>query len=137
MGPSLPAITDAEWDVMDILWDRAPRTAQEVHGALERRRDWSLGTVKTLLTRLLRKGALTYEAEGKRYLYRPAVSRRACVKEAGKELLRRAGRGAESPLLLYFLRESKLDPAEIQALREMLDRLERDSEAKDDTEGGA
>jgi BlaI family penicillinase repressor len=123
MSPALPPITDAEWDVMDVLWLRSPLTAQEVHGALAERRGWSLGTVKTLLTRLLKKSALKHVDEGRRYLYRPAVTKRAWVRAAGKDLLRRAGPDAESPLLAFFLKESRLDRAELRELRALLDRL--------------
>ncbi len=123
MPPTPPPITDAEWDVMDVLWLRSPLAAQDVHAALSERRDWSLGTVKTLLTRLLKKGALRHVDDGKRYLYRPAVTKRSCVRAAGKDLLRRAGPGAESPLLAFFLKESHLDRAELRELRALLDRL--------------
>lgn len=123
MPPDLPPITDAEWDVMDVLWQRSPLTAQDVHGALSERREWSLGTVKTLLTRLLKKGALRHVDDGKRFLYRPAVTKRAWVRAAGKDLLRRVGPGAESPLLAFFLKESRLDRTELRELRALLDRL--------------
>ena len=123
MPPTPPPITDAEWDVMDVLWQRAPLTAQDVHGALAERRDWSLGTVKTLLTRLLKKGALRHVEDGKRFQYRPAVTKRACIRAAGKDLLRRVGPGAESPLLAFFLKESRLDRDELRELRALLDRL--------------
>ncbi|MEZ6013759.1 MAG: BlaI/MecI/CopY family transcriptional regulator [Planctomycetota bacterium] len=124
MNSEPPPITDAEWDVMDVLWRKSPMTAQDVHEDLAARREWSLGTVKTLLTRLSRKGALKHIAEGKRFLYRPAVTKRACVRAAGKDLLRRAGRDAESPLLTFFLKESRLQREEIDALRALLDRIE-------------
>jgi len=126
-----PPITDAEWDVMDVLWTKSPRTAQEVHEALgPTERDWTLGTVKTLLTRLSRKGALRYSVDGKRYQYRPAVTKRVCVRAAGKDLLRRAGRGAQSPLLAFFLRESRLDEGELAELRALLERLEQEAERR-------
>ncbi len=123
MSPEPPPITDAEWDVMDVLWQTSPLSAQDVHGALCARRDWALGTVKTLLTRLAKKGAVRHAEEGKRFLYRPAVTKRACVRAAGKDLLRRAGPGAESPLLAFFLKESRLDREELLELRALLDRL--------------
>ena len=66
-----PSITDAEWEVMNVLWDAAgPLAADEVVGRLAGRKSWSPRTVKTLLNRLIKKGPLAFEAEGKRYLYR-------------------------------------------------------------------
>lgn len=124
MTPPLPPVTDAEWDVIDVLWQRSPLSALEVHAALAGRRDWSLGTVKTLVQRLFAKGALTREPERNWYVYRPAFSKRAWLRTAGKDLLRRAGAEGRSPMLAFFLKETKLDRDEIAALREMLDRLE-------------
>lgn len=124
--PKPPPITEAEWSIMDALWAESPRSAQEVHEALDPRRDWTLGTVKTLLARLLKKGAVRHDKEGKRFLYRPAVTRQACVRAAGKDLMKRAGREAESPLLAYFLKESRIGKDEIQELRDLLDRIEEE-----------
>ena len=73
----LPQISDAEWEVMKVLWDRTQASAQDVIDALATQKTWSPQTVKTLLKRLTEKGALAYESEGRRFIYRPAVSREA------------------------------------------------------------
>lgn len=122
--PKPPPITEAEWTVMNVLWDDSPSSAQDVHERVDRRRDWSLGTVKTLLSRLTKKGAVKHTQSGKRFLYSPAFTKSACIKAAGKELLDRAGRDAHSPLLAFFLSNGRIDQDEIQELRELLDRLE-------------
>src|SRR5260221_5621988 len=70
----LPQISDAEWDVMKVLWDRAEAGAQEVTEALAVGRNWRPQTVKTLLNRLVKKGAVAYVEEGRRFIYRPQVS---------------------------------------------------------------
>ena len=119
-----PPITEAEWAVMDALWRKSPRTAQDIYDDVASVQDWTLGTVKTLLARLLRKKAVAYDVDGKRYLYRAAVTKRACVKAAGRDLLARAAGEAKSPLLAFFLKESRLAPDEIQELRALLDQLE-------------
>ena len=124
--PHPPPITEAEWAVMDALWQDSPRSAQEVHETLDPRHDWTLGTVKTLLARLLKKDAVRHDKEGKRYFYRPAVTRQACVRAAGKDLLKRAGREAQSPLLAYFLKESRIGKDEIRELRVLLDKIEEE-----------
>lgn len=120
-----PPITEAEWFVMESLWRKSPRTSQEIHDDVSPLQEWTLGTVKTLLARLLRKDAVAYDVDGKRYLYRAAVTKRACVKAAGRDLLARADGDAKSPLLAFFLKESRLDRDEIRELRALLDRLER------------
>ena len=124
--PKPPPITEAEWTVMDSLWIDSPQSAQEVHGNIDPRQDWTLGTVKTLLARLLKNGAVRHRQEGKRFLYRPAFTRQACVRAAGKDLLDRAGPGAKSPPLAYFLKQSKISAGEIQELRGLLDRIEKE-----------
>lgn len=121
--PNVPPITEAEWAVMDALWRQGPLTAQALHARLEGPQGWTLGTVKTLLSRLARKGAVGFQQEGKRYIYRAAVTQRACVKEAGRDLLRRAKGSPKSPLLAFFLKEARLDRDEIDELRTLLDDL--------------
>src|SRR5882672_7813789 len=75
-----PRISDAEWDVMRVLWTKGAATAREVVDLLAHR-DWSPRTVKTLLSRLKAKGALTYEAQGKAYVYRPAFRMQDSVRQ--------------------------------------------------------
>lgn len=123
---SIPRISEAEWAVMEVLWASAPATARDVHAALGSDRDWTLHTVKTLLARLLDKGALDHEVEGKRYLYSPAVSREECVREESRSFLERVHRGEASPLLARFLGEGKLSRREIRQVRALLDRLEKE-----------
>jgi len=122
--PKPPPITDAEWSLMDALWAESPRTASGLHEELSAPRDWSLATVKTLLSRLTAKGAIRYVKEGKRFHYWPAVTRAAAVKAEGKSLMRRAGRDAHTPLIAYFLRQGKLREDEIAELRTLLDELD-------------
>lgn len=125
--PTPPPITEAEWSVMNALWDEHPLSAQDVHERIEEGREWSLGTVKTLLSRLAKKGAVLYEPAGKRFLYRPAFTKGACLRAEGKDLLDRAGRDARSPLLAFFLKNSRIDGDEIRELRQLLDRIEERS----------
>jgi BlaI family penicillinase repressor len=124
---SLPTISDAEWDVMNVLWNAdAPMTANEVVDALAGVRDWNPRTAKTLLNRLINKGALSYEAEGKRYLYRPRVTREQCVRAETRSFLSRVFANAPGAMLLQFVRQAKLTPAEVEALRKVLDNKGKD-----------
>src|SRR5678816_3734521 len=83
-----PAISDSEWDVMNVLWSaQSPLAAADVVERLAAVRDWSPRTVKTLLNRLINKGALAYDLQGKRYLYRPRVSRDQCVRDETRSFL--------------------------------------------------
>jgi BlaI family penicillinase repressor len=119
----VPAISDSEWDVMNVLWSaESPLSANEVVERLAGLRDWNPRTVKTLLNRLINKGALAYDAEGKRYLYRPRVSREQCVRDETRSFLSRVFAGALGPMLLQFVAQAKLTPDEVEALKRLLDK---------------
>ena len=123
MPKRLPTISDAEWQVMDVIWDAAaPLNANDVVDRLAGRADWSPRTVKTMLNRLVNKGALAFQAEGKRYLYEPAVSREACVRAQSRSFLSRVFGGAAGAALLHFVEQHDLTPAEIEQLKRVLDR---------------
>ena len=118
----MPRISDAEWVVMAVLWEQSPRTAGEVVEALAGRESWSAATIKTMLNRLVRKRALKFKADGKRYLYSPAVSRQACVRSETRGLVDRLFGGATGALLAHFVEDARLSREEIDELRRMLDR---------------
>ena len=121
--PPIPAISDSEWDVMNVLWSAdAPLGANDVVARLAGVRDWSPRTVKTLLNRLINKGALAYETQGKRYLYRPRVTREQCVREETRSFLSRVFANAPGPMLLQFVAQARLTPEEVEALKRLLDK---------------
>ncbi len=116
-------ISSAEHEVMEVLWREAPLTAAEVAERVPSARGWSSRTVKTLLSRLLAKGALVHEEEGRRYLYRPAVARADYVAEESRRLLDRLFDGRVTPLVAHLAERDDLserDIAEIEALLKAL-----------------
>jgi BlaI family penicillinase repressor len=116
-----PSISGAEWEVMNVLWTSAePMTASEVVDRLAGHRAWSPRTVKTMLNRLIAKGALRFQAQGKRYLYRPAVRKDQCVRAESRSFLSRVFSGSAGPMLIHFVTHSDLSPAEIDALQQLL-----------------
>jgi BlaI family penicillinase repressor len=119
--PKIPQISEAEWEVMRVLWADAPQTANEVCDALAGSTTWNPRTIKTLLNRLVNKGALKYTQHGRMYLYRPAVSESACIRAASRTFLKRVFGGALTPMLAHFLEEETLSAEEIAELRSMLD----------------
>ncbi len=118
--PRTPRISDAEWEVMNAVWDGHPVAAGDVIARLAQRTDWSARTVKTLLGRLVRKGALGFEVAGRHYLYHPRVSRERCVKAESRSFVERVLGGRTSPLLVHLVREANLSAAEIDELRRVL-----------------
>jgi BlaI family penicillinase repressor len=118
----LPQISDAEWDVIKVLWDRGEASAQDVTEALAVGRNWRPQTVKTLLNRLVKKGAVAYAEEGRRFIYRPKVSRDAVARAESRSFLSRVFDGAVTPALVHFLKLGNLSRADIDQLKQMLDR---------------
>src|SRR5436305_8626918 len=108
MAQTPPPISDAEWDVMQVLWREAPLTANEVVERIAPQKQWNPRTVKTLLNRLVGKGALGYETDGNRYRYFPAVSREDCVRSKSRSFLSRVFGGAVGPMLAHFVNEAPL-----------------------------
>lgn len=116
-------ISEAEHAVMEVLWDEAPLTAQDVTERVDRAREWSAATVKTLLGRLLAKGAVAHEVDGRRYLYSPAVKREDYVSGESRKLIDRLFGGKLTPLVAHLAERdelSKQDIAEIEALLKAL-----------------
>jgi BlaI family transcriptional regulator, penicillinase repressor len=124
MPNPLPHITDAEWAVMDVIWNEHPIAAQDVITALERSTEWSATTVKTLLARLVEKGALEFQRDGRRFLYEPKVTRSQAVTRESRSFLDRVFQGEASPLLSHFVRNARLSSREIAELRRLLEEKE-------------
>lgn len=118
---SVPHISDAEWEVMKVLWAKTPCTANEVIEALEDQTDWKPKTVRTLLNRLTQKQAISYSQENRVYAYFPLVSEDECVKSETDSFLKRIYGGAFKPLLVNFLKEEQLSPEDIKELKNILD----------------
>ena len=123
-----PRISPAEWQVLDVLWDRAPATAAEVYGALGTDAGWHLKTVNTFLARLVEKGVLRVSRDGKANVYVPELSRAQCVRRESDTFLQRVFGGAAGPMLAHFCERADLTETEIARLRAILD--ERTSSAR-------
>ena len=122
--PKHSKISDAEWQVMDILWANSPLTANEVVQELYSS-GWSAATIKTMLNRLVRKRALKFKADGKRYFYTPAITRDAAVRSESRSFLDRLFGGAVGPMLAHFVEDARLSREEIAQLRRLLEKKDR------------
>jgi BlaI family penicillinase repressor len=116
-------ITEAEWAVMELLWEHAPRTSQEIAAHLEKERGWKRATVLTLLTRLATKGAVSTEPQGNRFLYTPAVQRSACVADETRTFLERMFGGALQPLVAHLAEQESLTKQDIVELKALLNEI--------------
>ena len=113
-------ITHAEWDIMTVVWRRAPVAACAVVEELQESKQWTLATVRTLLRRLTNKGALRQQVEGKRYLYTPLVSMNACVRQESESFWKRVLGRAPSAALIQLVERAELSKEDIEELRRIL-----------------
>ena len=116
-------ISEAELAVMEVLWDRNPLTASEVCERVCGVRDWSLPTVKTLLSRLVAKQAVVTEPDGKRYLYSPAIERSSYVGTESRRLVDRLFGGRAAPLFAQLAEAEALTPQDITEIEALLKEL--------------
>jgi len=121
MKKRLPRIAESEWRVMQVLWEHGPQTANEVVQGLDGQVKWKPRTIKTLISRLVQKSAVTFEAEGNRYRYAAAVNESECIRSETKSFVRRVYQGAMKPALAAFLENTDLSPQEIKELQEILE----------------
>ena len=117
-------ISEAESAVMEALWQRHPQSSEEVVAALAHARQWQEATIKTLLNRLLKKGAVTVEKEGRRYLYSPALERDDWLMRESKGLLDRLFGGRVAPLVAHFSEHRKLSKKDVAELRKLIEGLD-------------
>lgn len=118
----LPDISESEWSVMEALWESSPQTASDLTKKLRPTMNWAENTVRTLLTRLMEKGALkTSENKSGTRTYLPAVKRESCVMAEGESFMQRIFGGAAKPLLVHFAQTSKLTAEEVRELKKILD----------------
>lgn len=117
------AISESEAIVMQVLWERAPRTAEEVVAALSQT-DWAEPTIKTLLNRLLTKGAIAARKDGRKYLYTPVLQRDQWVQQQSEGLLQRLFGGRVAPLVAHFSERGQLSASDVADLKRLLKELD-------------
>lgn len=113
-------ISEAELAVMEVLWEDAPLTATDVASRVAQRRQWSLATVKTLLSRLVAKGAIGHHVDGRRFLYTPLVERDAYVARESRRLVDRFFGGKLMPLVAHLAEQRRLSDEEIAEIERLL-----------------
>lgn len=123
--PDIPRISEGEWLVMKVLWERSPLLANQIIEIMQPQTRWSPQTIKTLLGRLVRKGALGFDKIERSYTYYPLVDERTCVKEESRSFLKRIYDGALGAMLATFLEDRKLSRKEIEELKRILEREEK------------
>jgi BlaI family penicillinase repressor len=119
-----PTITEAESLVMEVLWAHAPRTADEIVAALAGSAEWQEATIKTFLNRLLKKGVIGAEYQGRRYLYSPVLQRADWIDAQSRSVLERLFGGRVAPLVAHFSARHALSKEDVAELRKLIDGLD-------------
>ncbi|MBP1994384.1 BlaI/MecI/CopY family transcriptional regulator [Paenibacillus eucommiae] len=118
---NIPQISDAEWEVMKVLWAKSPMSSSEVVVMLEGKSNWKAKTIKTLISRLVQKKAVGFKEEGRTYHYYPIVTQEECSKAESQSFLKRIYGGALQPMFVHFLQEEKLSQKDIEELKNILE----------------
>jgi len=116
-------ISEAEHAVMEALWDESPLTAADVCERICERRDWSMPTVKTLLSRLVIKGAVATEADGRRFLYTPRIARSAYVGQESRRMVDRLFGGRPASLFAHLAQAEALTDEDLAEIERLLKEL--------------
>ncbi|MCB1211096.1 MAG: BlaI/MecI/CopY family transcriptional regulator [Verrucomicrobiales bacterium] len=118
---AVPGISDAEWTVMREFWARGEATSADVIETLLETQSWKPPTIQTLISRLVKKGALGFTRQGREYLYRPLVAEEDCRHEVSRSFVDRVFGGKLAPMLSCFLEREKLSAKELDELRKILE----------------
>lgn len=114
-------ISDAEWQVMKVIWHQSPSTASAVIELLKSETDWSPKTIQTLISRLVKKGVLGVNKDASFYEYFPLVSKEECIREETKTFLQKVYDGSIQGLIANFVKNENLSSKEIEELKCLLD----------------
>ena len=118
---NIPNISNAEWVVMKVIWEKGEATANDVIESLEDEVSWKPKTVMTMLKRLVDKGALRYEKQGRAFVYAALLDESECVRAESRSFLERVFGGSLKPMLANLIDDYELSDEEIEELKRILD----------------
>jgi BlaI family transcriptional regulator, penicillinase repressor len=128
MKAQMSDISKAEFEVLEALWQQHPVAANEIILRLNETKPWHEKTVKTLLNRLVKKQAVSFVKEQRRYLYSPLFEREDYTNEASQSLIERMFSGRVSPLVAGFAKNKSLKKEDVEALKSLIDQWEQEHE---------
>ena len=121
-------ITEAEWLVMEVIWEHAPATATEIVRLVQEHRDWHANTIRTMIQRLATKGLLTHRDQATGRLYRAKVSRAVCVRRESRSLIERLFGGDTHLAVAQLLQEADLSASQLDELKQLIAEMEAQEE---------
>ena len=121
-------ITETEFDVLAALWDKSPQSAQQIIEILNKQKFWHEKTVKTLLNRLVKKEAVGFEKEARKYLYYPLIAKEQYQNEESETLIQRLFSGNLSPFVANFAKRNKLNKLDVEELKQVIEKWEKEND---------
>lgn len=120
MTKEIPNISESEWEVMNVLWEKAPQTANDVISVLQEQTEWKPKTVRTLLDRLVHKNVIGVNKDKRVYTFYPLYSQDECQRAEAHSFVKRIYGGALKSMLVQFVQDDSLSEEEIRELRSIL-----------------
>ncbi|WP_448212730.1 BlaI/MecI/CopY family transcriptional regulator [Colwellia sp. MEBiC06753] len=121
-------VSNAELEVLAVLWQQSPMSAQDIIEQLNQEREWHEKTVKTLLNRLVKKQAIGFEKQQRKYLYFPLIAQESYQEQASQSLIQRLFSGRISPLVAGFAKHNQLKKDDIESLKQLIEQWEQDND---------
>ncbi|GFD90380.1 uracil phosphoribosyltransferase [Tenacibaculum sp. KUL152] len=121
-------ISNAEFEVLDVLWDDSPATSNQVVERLNKRKDWHEKTVKTLLGRLVKKEVVSFEKQQRQYLYYPLIAREDYTKKETNSFVSRLFKGKIAPMVAGFANQNELTKQDVSELKALIEKWEKDND---------
>lgn len=126
MDKNQPNISNSEFDVMQIIWEKGPINSKDIIKHLSARKDWNEKTIKTLINRLLKKDAISFEKEGRTYLYSPLIKKEEYLQRESNTFLEKFYNDSLNSMFSYFIKDKKLSKSDIEQLKELLEEKIKD-----------
>jgi BlaI family penicillinase repressor len=124
LSRSIPRLSELEWEILKPLWEHGPMAARDIYLRVSEENDWAYKTVKTMLARLVKKGALKYDQIGNSYLYQAAYSREEMTGVATRSFIRRVFDGTLNPFVAHFAEH--VSHEELRTIKRELERIEKE-----------
>jgi len=122
MEKNIPSISESEWEIMNVLWDKAPQTANDIIFSLQETTDWKPKTIRTLLDRLVQKDVVGVNKDQRVYTFYPLYSQEECQRAETESFINRIYGGTLKSMLVQFIQEDTLSDDDINELRSILNK---------------
>ncbi|MCK0472323.1 penicillinase repressor BlaI [Halalkalibacter sp. APA_J-10(15)] len=122
MEKNIPSISESEWEIMNVLWDKAPQTANDIINSLRGSVDWKPKTIRTLLDRLVQKDVVGVNKNQRVYTFYPLYTQEECQRAEAESFIKRIYGGTLKSMLVQFIQEDTLSDEDINELRHILNK---------------